>query len=359
MKCKYFGLCGGCLYQGVSYEEEISLKERFLEQLFGQHISIISSPRCYGYRTRLDFVCAFNKIGFRKYKKFDVVVDIDKCLLGSLKINKLLLKIKNFIREEGIEDYDYIKHQGYLRYICFREAKFTGELMIIFVTASPENKLEKLISKLKPINEITSIIWLINDSYFDSNIGKLYRSYKSPTIKEHLDNIVYTIGPNAFFQSNSFIALKLYKKIRSFVTGNVLDLFCGIGTITLFIAKKVNYVIGVESNPESIELAEKNKKINKIKNVKFIRSDVKNFLKKSSSKFDTIICDPPRAGLLNNIKYINKFQPKRLILVSCNPKTLKDDLLRIVGYKIILYQGYDMFPRTKHVEMLCVLERKD
>jgi len=168
------------------------------------------------------------------------------------------------------------------------------------------------------------------------------------------------IGPNSFFQSNSKVAESIYSELKKFVNGKTLDLFCGVGGITLFVVDKASDIIGVDSVEESIQFAKKNAKANKIK-AKFIQSDAKRFIIECNERednFDTVICDPPRDGLNpKTIKHLKALAPKRIIMVSCNPKSLAQNLSSLDEYKIIHKKGFDMFPQTPHVEVLVVLDR--
>ena len=357
MRCKYFGKCGGCFYS-LPYEEQLVEKKKLLKEIFGKEISIVPSPKINGYRSRMDFVYAFGKLGLRKRGSYKYVVDIAHCNLISSKANDVLKKIRNLLKQHQIEDYNYIKHKGYLRYVILREAKFTKEIMVNFLTASNKEDILPIAQEIS--KAVNSVIWSINSGLADVSFGEVYRSFKKDFIVEKLGKYRYKIGANTFFQSNPYMFLKILETIKELVSGNGLDLYCGIGSIALFISENCKSVIGVESMEESVKLANENAKLNNVKNANFVNAEVKDFLRDFKDKVDFIIADPPRSGMGKKVcERIIRLKPKKLILMSCNPLTLKQDLEFFKNfYKINFMRAYDMFPHTNHLEMLCFLEKR-
>ena len=366
MKCKYYGICGGCNLQHLSYEEQLKLKREKLKQLFSFEIPIIKNPKPFGYRSRMDFVYAFSKIGLRKCGSWREVVDIDKCLLMSKKANALLKRIREKVKELKLKGYDYIKHEGFIRYFVIRETK--KEIMLNIVVArygkSERERLIPLINSLLPY--VDSLNILLNDSLSDVSFGVAVDSFKKDFIEEDY-GIKLKVYPNCFLQSNREIALKLYKEIAKWCFGNCLDLYAGIGSIALFVAKKnkkIESVEGVEINEENINAFAENIELNRLKGkVKIYAGDVKKFLKetiKQNKSHDVVISDPPRAGMGKKIcNMLLKLKPKRILLVSCKPETLKQDFeILKQDYKLIKPLAFDMFSQTKHIEVLFVLDRK-
>jgi len=359
MKCKHFTICGGCSYLDVPYKEQLKGKEERLKEILEMDIKVNPAPNPLRYRNRMDLVFAFGKAGMRKKGTYKDAFNLEECYLISEKAQKLFLLAKDVCRKHEISDYNYLKHRGYLRYIVVREAQNTGQVMLIFVTATQDPLIEKVIKDLEK-SDVHSLVWSVNETRSDTSFGEVKKTWKSETITERLGNLSFEIGPNSFFQSNSKVAEKVYSELKEFVEGKTLDLFCGVGGIALFVADKTSGIVGVDSVEESIQFANKNAKTNKIK-AKFIQNDAKRFLiecNERNESFDTVICDPPRDGLNpKTIKHLKKLSPKRIIMVSCNPKTLAQNLSSLDNYKIIHKKGFDMFPQTPHVEVLVVLDR--
>lgn len=356
MRCEYFGTCGGCFYS-LPYGKQIEEKERTLCSLFGREIRVGKSPVINGYRNRMDFVYAFGKFGLRKKGTYREAVDIERCGLMSERMNSLFSKVRASLARREIQDYDYLRHEGYLRYAVLREGKFTGETMVNFITSSKDNDILPVITDV--MKHAKSVVWSVNEGLADVSFGEVYRTFGSPFITEKFGQIIYRISPNTFFQSNSYVTLEILKKIRGFVRGKVLDLYCGVGTISLYIADRCERITGVESSEESVKLAEENAKANGIKNTNFVCEETKKFLKTCEGDFDFVISDPPRSGMGKKVcKRLLSLGAEKLILMSCNPSTLKQDLEYLGNeYEVSQIKAFDMFPHTRHVEILCVLER--
>ncbi len=354
-RCTHFGECGGCSFQDMKYEEQLEMKRWIAEKIFDFKIEITPSEP-FAYRNRMDFVCAFGMIGLRRKGTFSHVVEIENCPLMSRRMNNVFLRVKDIVRDSGLKDYNYLKHDGYLRYIVLREARFSNQIMINFVTATNDENIKTVMDKVSSLSE--SVIWSVNSSKSDVSFGEVKGSLKSQYIRERFDNISYLIGANTFFQTNPAMALKLYRRLKEEVYGDVLDLYCGVGGISLFIADKADKVIGVDIVKESIELAKRNTKTNRIDNVEFFNENVKDFLKKKL-RVDIVVIDPPRAGLSKKIvERITRIRPEKIVYVSCNPFSLRRDIEWFKDYEIELIEAYDFFPQTPHFEMLGILKRK-
>lgn len=356
--CEHFRECGGCLFQDISYEMQLALKLEYLRALFSglAPIEEIVPSVPYGYRNRMDFVAAFGKIGLRKSGKYRHVVDIRTCAIMQEKSNALLQKLRPHLA--AVEDYDYLHHHGYLRYVVLRQAYFTGETMVNFVTAKPEDRLSSSLGTI--IDEADSSSLIFNDSLADTSFGNDVSTFKRGYITEEFDGIRYTITPNAFFQSNSPVARELYRRVKDIVSGKkILDLFCGAGTISLFIAGAAQQVTGVEISRESIAAAEENRMMNNIENVHFICADARHFLSENNSDCDIVIIDPPRGGLHPKlVRLLAERAPARIAYISCNPPLLREDLAVLQNYTIESITAFDMFPQTPHIELLALLCRK-
>jgi 23S rRNA (uracil-5-)-methyltransferase RumA len=355
-QCRYFGECGGCMFQNIPYENQLLLKKEYINSIFEGICSIdsVMPSTPYYYRNRMDMVTAFGKKGLRKSGSYKHVVDIETCAIMQKRADEFYGRVRNLLHE--IEDYDYLKHEGYLRYIVLRQARFTGEVMVNFVVSKPENRFNFVLYDI--LEEVDSSSLILSSGLADLNYGQTFQTLRKGFITETFDGIDFMITPNSFFQSNSEIALQIYRKIFSFTKGKTLDLYSGVGSISLFISKAAESVTGIEIVNEAVEVAEKNKENNEIENVKFINADAGQFIKENHGNFDTLILDPPRSGMHPKmIKYINEMSPEQIIYMSCNPSTCRDDLKQLENYKIDFFEGYDMFPQTPHIETLMKLSR--
>ncbi len=349
-------------FASMPYKKQLDAKQKFLSWLFCQDITIARSPKTKYYRTKMDYVYAMGKFGQRKPGSYKHVIEIESCDMISEKISKFIPRMRSLLHKHKIESHDYIKHEGYLRYVVIRHAKFTDQYMINFVTFTDENKLNKLVKEI--YDEFDSIVWSYQPSLADLSYGKVLKWWKKPYIEEKFDNVVFRIGANMFFQSNSYVAREIYCRIKELVgmsgKARVLDLYAGAATISCYIANTCKEVTAVELNEEAAEFGRQNIEINKLDNVEIICEDTKEYLKKLEKlEHDTVIVDPPRAGMQKAAKYLVRLKPEKIVYMSCNPITLKQDL-EVLGqnYTISVLEAYDMFPNTYHVEMLVLLESK-
>ena len=356
-RCKYFGECGGCMFQNMAYENQLLLKKEYINSIFEGISSIesVAPSTPFNYRSRMDMVTAFGKKGLRRAGSFRHVVDIETCQIMQNRSDEMYGKVRSLV--EKIEDYDYLRHEGYLRYIVLRQARFTGELMVNFVVSKPENRFGFTLYDF--MEEVDSSSLILSDGLADLNYGDIFQTLKKGFITENFDGIEYMITPNSFFQSNSEMALQMYRKILSLTRGRTLDLYSGVGSISLFAASAAESVTGVEVIQEAVDVAERNRENNEIENVNFICADAGEYVKESSGKFNTLILDPPRSGMNPKmLKYINEMAPERIVYMSCNPVTCRDDITKLEGYSVDFLEAYDMFPQTPHVETLTLLTKR-
>jgi tRNA (uracil-5-)-methyltransferase len=352
--CAYFGMCGGCSLQDIAYEGQLVLKREYLRSVLGLPVGDVRPSPPYSYRNRMDFVCAFQRIGLRRRGSFRHVVDIERCPIMQERSGEVFSRLRPLLAE--VEDYDYRRHSGYLRYVVLRQGRFTGQVMLNLVLAHRENRLEGVIAAVE--GHVDSLSLLFTDRMADVSHGEVFEDVKGGAIEETLDGLRFGMGPNSFFQSNSAAALDLYRRIRDEAEGRVLDLYCGVGSISLFIAGVVERVTGVELSEEGAARAELNRDLNGIRNVGFVRADVLSYLKDAGGDHDTVILDPPRAGLHPRVvQELARAAPEKILYVSCNPAHLKNDLAALSSYRLESCEAFDMFPQTPHVEMLAVLKR--
>ena len=352
-KCSHFSSCGGCLLQHIPYKEQLRFKSSKLSRYLGMNVEVIPSPVIYGHRNRIDIVISTKGIGFRRYGTWWDVVGIEECPVFGKTSGRVLNALREFIEDEKLSPYDIRKNKGFLRYIVIREGKFTGEVMVNLVTK--EGKLPESFPDYFPF--ATSLYWSVNRSESDVSYGDVERFWGEPFIRERLDDVTYLIHPNSFFQTNTYQAVNLVRKVAKLANGErVLDLYSGVGTFGVYLAKRGFRVEGIEINPFAVEMANENARINNVEATFKVGSD-KDV--ESLSNYDTVIVDPPRAGLHPKlIRKILRDEPERLIYVSCNPKTLAENISHLKEkYRIESAVGLDMFPHTPHVEAVVELKR--
>lgn len=354
-KCPYFQQCGGCNTAHMDYEYELRTKAENIEQTMRRiggfkdfKLDSIESGADKRYRNKAVYKVSGSNCGFYSAKSHDVI-NIDDCLLCNESDGNIIKAIKKYTKTENDDINElFIRHgkTAMVSLYCSKKPKNTDKLLK-YITSADEN--------------VSSVI--VNTPQ------KAYVVFGDEFIKADLLGINFRISEKSFFQVNSLMTEVLYRKTLDYASitenDNVLDIYCGIGTISLCAAKLARSVIGVEIVPQAIENAKYNAKENKIKNVEFYASSAEKIVPKlieKESKPDIVILDPPRKGSdKNTLSAILSSSPKRIVYVSCNPATLARDarILADGGYKISSACAVDMFPRTFHVETIVLLQRQD
>lgn len=382
--CAHFGTCGGCTHQFVPYEKQLELKKEQVLKLLDhadvipeEFLGIIGSPDVYEYRNKMEFSFGdFVKDGeltlgmHCKGASFSIVTAED-CRIVDEDYRSILKSTLDYFIKKGLPYYKVMKHEGYLRNLIIRKGRNSQEILINLVTTSQiAFNLVEYVDILKNINysgKLTGIIHTINDSLSDAvKADSTEVLYGRDYIYENILGLKFKISPFSFFQTNSKGAEVLYSKVREFAGDAedkiVFDLYCGTGTIGQIVAPNAKKVIGIELIPEAVEAARENAKLNNLDNCTFIAGDVSETVKTLKDKPDIIILDPPREGVLPSaLKQIINFDAKELVYVSCNPKTLVNNLKELVenGYEVKKLVLVDMFPQTVHVECVVGIRRKD
>ena len=397
--CSHFGVCGGCKWQCLSYEEQLKYKQK---QVFDnltrigkvelpEFRPILGSEKTRFYRNKLEFTFSnkrwlteeevkqdvkydqMNAVGFHIPGAFDKVLAIDKCWLQDDISNQIRNAVRDYAYAHKFPFFDLRTQEGLLRNIMIRTSS-TGELMVVLQCKVTDDegrrKMEEILQFMADsFPQITSLMYVINNKCNDT-IGDLdVEVFKgNDHIFEEMEGLRFKVGPKSFYQTNSEQAYNLYKVAREFagLTGNelVYDLYTGTGTIANFVARQARKVVGIEYVPEAIEDAKVNSALNGIDNTLFYAGDMKDILTNDfiaeHGRPDVIITDPPRAGMHNDvIDVILAAEPKRIVYVSCNPATQARDLQLLDGkYKVTTVQPVDMFPHTHHVENVVQLERR-
>lgn len=397
--CSHFGVCGGCKWQCLSYEEQLKYKQK---QVFDnltrigkvelpEFRPILGSEKTRFYRNKLEFTFSnkrwlteeevkqdvkydqMNAVGFHIPGAFDKVLAIDKCWLQDDISNQIRNAVRDYAYAHNFPFFDLRTQEGLLRNIMIRTSS-TGELMVVLQCKVTDDegrrKMEEILQFMADsFPQITSLMYVINNKCNDT-IGDLdVEVFKgNDHIFEEMEGLRFKVGPKSFYQTNSEQAYNLYKVAREFagLTDNelVYDLYTGTGTIANFVARQARKVVGIEYVPEAIEDAKVNSALNGIDNTLFYAGDMKDILTNDfiaeHGRPDVIITDPPRAGMHNDvIDVILAAEPKRIVYVSCNPATQARDLQLLDGkYKVTAVQPVDMFPHTHHVENVVQLERR-
>jgi 23S rRNA (uracil1939-C5)-methyltransferase len=394
--CEHFGVCGGCKWQNMKYEQQLFYKnnevynnlKRIGKIEMPDFEPILGSQKQFFYRNKMEFGFSNarwmteaeiksednfndkNALGFHIPKMWDKILDITKCHLQEDPSNAIRNEIRRFAMEHDLAFFNPRNHEGLLRTLMIRTAS-TREIMVL-IQFFEENKTQRelILNHLAgTFPEITSLQYVINskpnDTIYDQNVilfkGRDY-------ILEEMEGLQFSINAKSFYQTNSAQAYELYKITRDFagLTGNelVYDLYTGTGTIAQFVSKNAKKVIGVEAVPEAIADAKENAKRNNITNCEFYVGDMKNVFNESFIKQhghpDVIITDPPRDGMHGDVvKQILTIAPEKVVYVSCNSATQARDLaLMDQLYKVTRVRPVDMFPQTHHVENVVLLERR-
>ena len=398
--CEHYGVCGGCKWQILPYEEQIKYKQKQVTDNLNRigkielpEISpILGSKKTQCYRNKLEFTFSnkrwltqqevaedvkydqMNAVGFHIPNAFDKVLAIEKCWLQDDISNRIRNAARDYAYEHNYSFQNLRTHEGMLRNIIVRTST-TGELMVIVVCHIERDEEMDLFKALlqhlaDKFPEITSLLYIINNKVNDTITDLDVHVFRgNDHIFEEMEGLRFKVGPKSFYQTNSEQAYELYKVARNFagLTGNelVYDLYTGTGTIANFVSRQARQVIGIEYVPEAIEDAKVNSQINGITNTLFFAGDMKDMLTQDFinqyGRPDVIITDPPRAGMHQDVIDVILFaEPKRIVYVSCNPATQARDLqLLDAKYRVTAVQPVDMFPHTHHVENVVLLEIKN
>jgi 23S rRNA (uracil1939-C5)-methyltransferase len=382
--CNHFQKCGGCELLDKNYKDQLTIKHDLLNNLFWDwNIKIppvIGSPQPYYYRHKVQLPFGEQ----RKGKQHNVilgcygtdsheVIDQNECHLQDPELSIIAWNIKKWAQETGLTVYNEKYHQGFLRHVLLRKGAGTGEILIGLVTNGerPEGsrflsgKLLELINKNGGTHKIVGIVQNVNTRKTNVVLGnREYIWWGRPYIKEKLGELKFKVGLSTFFQVNPYQTPNLYNQVFQNIPekSRVIDLYCGVGSISLWISRQASKVFGIEENAASVQAARTAASLNGLRNVSFLAGDVSELLSELVIKkdFDIAVVDPPRKGLdSEGVKMLTEAHLKRIIYVSCNPQSLCEDLKNLNGsYHLSSVTGVDMFPQTTHVECVAVLDKK-
>jgi 23S rRNA (uracil1939-C5)-methyltransferase len=408
--CEHFGICGGCKWQNLPYEEQLKAKQKQVFDLLSrigkvelpEFSPIMGSVKTMEYRNKLEFGCSNKRwytkeeladeqldlngqdnsaIGFHITGAFDKIYPIRKCWLMNDLHNKIRNEVERYAKQIGMTFYDIRAQHGMLRNLMFRTSN-SGEWMLLvqfhYDTPEDEAMAQELLRHIADtFPQITSLLYVDNQKGNDTFGDLELTTFKGTDfICERMDDLKFKVGPKSFYQTNTEQAYHLYSVVKSYcfdADANsetpqklplIYDLYTGTGTIANFVAKQASKVVGIEFVPEAIEDAKTNSRINHIENTEFLAGDMKDILTEEfiqeHGRPDIIITDPPRAGMHQDVvDVILAAAPQRIVYVSCNPATQARDLALLdKDYKVVAVQPVDMFPHTPHVENVVKLVKR-
>ena len=376
-ECPVAKLCGGCDFWHMDYEEETRLKaervKNCLNRLAGEElekVEILSTPTCHGYRNKAQYPVSSKKgrafAGFFKAGTHEVVEN-QRCLILPEETDRVKDAVMDYVNQYRVTVYDEASHTGLLRHIYVRRGAVSGQILVcLAVNGRKLPKPEELIRRLEKIEGFTTLVLSVNTKKGNAVLGDEFLTLYGPGfIEDTLCGLTFRLSPRSFYQVNHHQAQRLYEAAISQAEitkeDTVLDLYCGVGTITLCMASAAGKVIGVEVIPQAVEDAKDNARRNGIENAEFFCGDAGAAaleLEKQGIKADVVVVDPPRKGLnADTIEALHRFSPRRIVYVSCDPATLARDvaLLKERGYRLKNALAADLFPRCSHVESIVTL----
>ncbi len=386
--CPYFGRCGGCRLQHVDYPAQLAFKTKqvadVLERLgdvrgFEQR-PIVGAPEVYGYRNKMEFTVTSSRaasageqtivVGLHETGRYDSVLDIERCLLQSDRMNALLDETRRFAVEHRLPPYDEKSGEGLLRFLMLREGRRTGEVMANVVTSAPAvSELAPLADRLRArVPGTSSVVMNVNPKKASVAAGvEEHLLGGRDHVREQLGGLSFQISANSFFQTNTVQAERLFELVlESAELGGgetVFDLYAGTGAISLLLARRCRRVYGIEVVQAAVDDAGVNAAANSIDNCTFVTGEVRFALPALIAQgvhADVVVADPPRAGFHPKaLRALIQLGPSRIVYVSCNPATLARDVGDLVrgGYRLRWVQPVDMFPHTPHIEVVARLDK--
>jgi len=381
--CRHFPICGGCSFLHRPYYEELSEKERHVRELLGplgiRVAPIVGSPVSVGWRHKVQLPFAFRMEGKRQIatlgcfaRESHQVIDQMECRIQDPALTRLGMAVRDWANRERIPIYDERSGQGFLRHVLMRKAQGTGEILLGLVTNGPRpthyrallKTLLQATSKALPgeDGQLVGVVQNINERSTNVVLGEVEQPWWGRDwIKEKLGKHTYHIELSTFFQINPFQTPRLYEEVRKGIRegSRVLDAYCGLGTIGMWVADRCSEVLGLEENPRSVQAGRAAAKANGVTNMHFVRADASERLAGLVREgWDCLVVDPPRKGLEEaGADAIESSGIPRLVYVSCDPRSLARDIERLSrSYRTVSAVPVDMFPRTTHVETVAVLE---
>lgn len=382
--CKHDEFCGGCIYQGIPYAEQLKIKEDEVLRLLAEKeiackdiLPIEPSPSQYRYRNKMEYTFGDMEkggemsLGMHRKKHFMSIITVDQCQLVHEDFNRILRATLDFCQSKGYSFYHKRAHKGLLRHLIVRRGERTGEILVNLVTSTEEGFDEEgytaVLRQLPLENRLVGVLRTFNDRLADAvYCEELKTLWGRDYYMERIMGLDFKVSAFSFFQTNVEAVEHLYTYatglIDDFSGKVVFDLFCGTGTITQTLARSAKRVVGVELVEEAVQAAKANAALNGLDNCEFIAGDVFEVLETVTEKPDVIVVDPPRVGIsAKALDKIISYGVEQIVYVSCNPKTLAENLsyMQEHGYKVECLKAFDNFAGTKHVETVALLSKLD
>lgn len=383
--CPQADFCGGCIYQGIAYEEQLAQKDKAVRKLLEKHKidgsvyqGMVPAYTAYAYRNKMEYTFGDIEkdgeleLGMHKKGRFMSIITTDQCQLVPVQFNDILRSVLEFCRSEGYRFYHRKTHEGLLRNLVVRCGVRTGEILVDIVTSSSgdfdDDKFRELLLGIDLGKmSIVGILHTYNDSVADAVINERTEIlFGRDYYNEEILGLKFKVKMFAFFQTNIDAVERLYSDALDVIPDiegkTVYDLYCGTGTISQLMASKAREVYGVEIVEDSVEAAIENTELNNIDNCHYICGDVRLKLSELTEKPDVIVVDPPRVGMHDKVvDMLASYDIPEFLYISCNPKTMCMNLerFRMYGYLPTFIRTYDNFPMTKHAESICLLAKTE
>jgi 23S rRNA (uracil1939-C5)-methyltransferase len=380
--CSHYPACGGCRFQDLAYDAQVAAKEAWVADSLRRIGGLADPPlepilpaeSVFHYRNKLEYsftaTPAGPALGFHRAGRWDEVLEIERCWLTTDLGNELREAVTAWARAQGLHAYDQSEHAGYLRHLVIREGRNTGQVLLVLVTAPGTLRgRDELVEALRRFPAVRSIHWAVNETPAEVTNLPTELLWGEDAIEEELLGLRFRVRPNAFLQTNTAMAERIYELAREYagLTGSetVYDLYCGIGTIGLCLAANALTVWGVDVSEESVACALENAELNGIANAAFYAGEVGDAvddLRERAGAPDVVVVDPPRAGLSGKaLRRLARLEAPRIVYVSCNPTTLAGNVKELTGqwgYRLERARPVDMFPHTPHIETVALLVRR-
>lgn len=390
--CPYSGICGGCKWQFLDYERQLVYKQQHVQEAL-EHIGLIqdvrvhpaiASERVFGYRNKMEFSCAERRwllpeemglddvdtgmaLGLHVPGTFYKVLDIQACLLQRDLGNRILSDVRRYIRNSPLPVYGLRSHEGFWRFLVLRHSAALDHWMVNIVTAAEDQlQVQPLADQLfEKYDNVVSVVNNITARRSGVAVGEREIQLSGESvIVDHIGDHTFELSANSFFQTNTLGAGKLYDTAKAYAgltgTERVVDLYCGAGTIAIYLADMAKEVIGLEIVESAVIDAQRNCLRNNVHNCRFMSGDIRYTLKQIGARPDVMIIDPPRTGMHQDVvQQVLAIAPEKIVYVSCNPATLARDIALLKEtYHVVEVQPVDMFPHTYHIESVAKLLKK-
>ena len=350
-RCSHFEECNACIWQAMKYRSQLAFKEALVKELFDNAEEIAPSPRIWHYRNKMELVFLNGNLGYRAFGRWDRAFDLRECWIAMEWMPEIAKAVRKKWRELKIPEYDLRKHRGFLRYLVLKGTRKEKLVAVVATSGLGKENAETLLQGL----DVDSKFLVVNDTKSDVASGTPVHLEGKETIREKYCGFEFLFGPLSFMQPNPWQAERLYGFVRESAelrgSEKVMELYGGVGVMGLMLAEEAKKVVSVEENREASVLARKNAELNGVRNFEALNAKAEDV----EIEADVLVVDPPRAGLHTSvIRKILANPPKKIVYVSCNPKTAWRDV-QLLNYRVEIVKPFDMLPHTPHIELVLVL----